>query len=282
MFLQRRIKTAQNVSKTTRAMQMIAASKLKKAQDAALSSRPYVEKLSVVTQNLTTKLQTGAELPSYMKEPAKNGKTLLIVISPDKGLCGGLITNLLREVLKRDTKGDTFLTVGKKVEGSVAHLGHDLVAAFPFGNTLPSFSMVYPIVKLIDEYFLGNKVEKVQILSTHFENIFTQKPHLTNLLPIKAQEEVLTASTKAIDQFQLFEPDLETILPDLLNRYIEMVVYQEIIESYLSEQAARMLSMQNATNNAKDIIEDLKLEYNKSRQAKITSELLDITGAIAN
>lgn len=281
MLLQRRIKTAQNVSKTTRAMQMIAASKLKKAQDAALSSRPYVEKLSAVTRNLTLKVN-GAARPAYMNDEAKNGKTLLIVISPDKGLCGGLITNLLREVLKRNAKDDTYLTVGKKVEGSVAHLGHDLIAAFPFGNTLPSFDIVYPIAKLVDEYFLSGKVEKVQILSTHFENIFTQKPHLTNLLPIKAHEETIQEAAKSANQFQLFEPNIEEILPDLLNRYIEMAIYQEVIESYLSEQAARMLSMQNATNNAKDIIEDLKLEYNKSRQAKITSELLDITGATAS
>jgi F-type H+-transporting ATPase subunit gamma len=281
MLLQRRIRTAQNVSKTTKAMQMIAASKLKKAQDAALSSRPYVEKLSAVTKDITTKINTATLQEGYLKEPVKNGKTLLIVISPDKGLCGGLITNLLREVLRRDNKADSYLTVGKKVESSVAHLGQDLIAAFPFGNTLPSFSMVYPIVKLVDDYYLGKKVEKVQILSTHFLSIFSQKPQLTDLLPIKPDEEAQKEAEKAIDHFQLFEPDVETILPDLLKRYMEMVVYQEILESYLSEQAARMLSMQNATNNAKDIIEDLKLEYNKSRQAKITSELLDITGAIA-
>ncbi len=279
MLLQRRIRTAQNVSKTTKAMQMIAASKLKKAQDAALSSRPYVEKLSEVTRNLTTKLQDTSK-PKYMDNSNKNGKTLLIVISPDKGLCGGLVTNLLREVLKRNAKDDSYLTIGKKVENGVAHLGNDLVAAFPFGNTLPSFEVVYPIIKLVDEYFLTGKVEKVQILSTHFENLFTQKPHVTTLLPVQAPAE--TSNDHSTNQFQLFEPDLEEILPDLLNRYIEMVTYQEIIESYLSEQGARMLSMQNATNNAKDIIEDLRLEYNKSRQAKITSELLDITGASAS
>ena len=129
---------------------------------------------------------------------------------------------------------------------------------------------------MIDEHFLGGKVDKVEILSTHFASIFTQKPHLTKLLPILPQEEEAKISNHAT----LFEPDLENILPSLLKQYIEMVIYQEILEGYLSEQAARMLSMQNATNNAKDIIEDLKLEYNKSRQAKITSELLDITGGL--
>ncbi|HZE86922.1 MAG TPA: ATP synthase F1 subunit gamma [Methylomirabilota bacterium] len=280
MQLQRRIKTAQNVSKTTRAMQMIAASKLKRAQDATLSSRPYVEKLSIVTRSLTTRLDKQS-MPDYMKATQATGKTLLIVIAPDKGLCGGLVTNLIKDVLKRDTQNDIFLTIGKKIENTVVHVGRDLIASFPFGNTLPSFDVVYPITKIIDQYFLGGKVDKVEILSTHFASVFLQKTQLTPLLPILPNEETQTTTT-FLNRFQLFEPDLETILPDLLNRYIEMVVYQEILESYLSEQSARMLSMQNATNNAKDIIEDLKLEYNKSRQAKITSELLDITGGLVS
>jgi len=215
-----------------------------------------------------------------MKEPTGSDKKLLLVIAPDKGLCGGLISNLAREILRNDTKDETFISVGKKIESTITHIGHDYIASFPFGNTLPSFDVVYPIAKLIDDHFLSGKIKSVDILSSHFETIFTQKPKFTRLLPILPIETVDT-EVKAGNRFQLFEPDLETILPSLLKRYIEMVLYQEILESYLSEQAARMLSMQNATNNAKDIIEDLKLEYNKQRQAKITSELLDITGAIA-
>ena len=283
-ILQRRIKTAQNVSKTTRAMQMIAASKLKKAQDAALSSRPYVEKLSSVTRIISPRVEP-AFIPTYMKKTEKSGKTLMIVVAPDKGLCGGLITNLVKEVLKRDNKKDIYLTIGKKVEGTVVYVGRELIASFPFGNTLPKFDIVYPIAKVIDEHFLGGKVDKVEILSTHFENVFTQKPVLSQLLPILPFEETesdVKVTKKLSDNVQLFEPDVETILPDLLKRYMEMIIYQEILESYLSEQSARMLSMQNATNNAKDIIEDLKLEYNKSRQAKITSELLDITSGMVN
>jgi F-type H+-transporting ATPase subunit gamma len=275
--LLRRIRTAQNISKTTRAMQMIAASRLKRAQEAALASRPYVEKLSEVTKSVTTRMNTSS-MPKYMQQSAKSGKTLLVVIAPDKGLCGGLITNLVREVLKRKQSDDIYVTVGKKVESSVVYLKKELIAAFPFGTTLPSFDIVYPVVKLIDDHFLNGKVDKVEILSTHFETMFTQRPKITQLLPIIPSDEV-KAETKTINNaFMLYEPDLEAILPDLLNRYIEMVIYQEILESYLSEQAARMLSMQNATTNAKDIIEDLRLEYNKTRQAKITSELLDITG----
>lgn len=275
MLLRRRIKTAQNVSKTTRAMQMIAASKLKKAQSAALSSRPYVEKLTTLTRSLTANIDQQS-LPVYMQQKKTTGKTLLIVIAPDKGLCGGLITNLAKNVLKRDTKNDIFVTVGKKIEHTVVYVGRELVASFPFGTTLPSFDVVYPLAKIIDQHFLTGKVDRVEILSTHFESVFRQKPHLTRLLPVHPHED--TELEKTANRFQEFEPSLSSILPDLLNRYIEMVLYQEILESYLAEQSARMLSMQNATNNAKDIIEDLKLVYNKTRQEKITSELLDITG----
>jgi F-type H+-transporting ATPase subunit gamma len=281
--LTRRIKTAQNISKTTKAMQMLAASKLKKAQDAALTSRPYVEKLLEVTGRLTNGVEK-AQLPAYMKEGKQNGKTLFVVIAPDKGLCGGLVTNLSRELLRQSKSDDVFLTIGKKIESPVARMTKNLVASFPFGTTLPTYDQVYPITKIIDEQFLGSKVDKVVILSTHFVNMFIQKPDVTNLLPV-APIEVIQEGKK-VDQkfeFQLFEPDLESILPDLLKRYMEMGLYQEMLESYLSEQSARMISMQNATNNAKDIIEDLKLEYNKTRQAGITNQILDITsGMVAN
>lgn len=275
----RRIRTAQNISKTTKAMQMIAASKLKKAQDAALSSRPYVEKLLAVTGDLTKRVEKAA-LPAYMKERSDSGKTLYVVISPDKGLCGGLVTNLARDIMKRAKAADMFITVGKKIESPVTHISKNIVGSFPFGNTLPKYDVVFPLVQMINDHFVSGKVDKVVLLSTHFANVFVQKPQQTHLLPIKPIEE---KEKNANDAFQLFEPEVEYILPDLLKRYVEMAVYQEILESYLSEQAARLLSMQNATNNAKEIIEDLKLEYNKTRQAKITAELLDITGsAVAN
>jgi F-type H+-transporting ATPase subunit gamma len=281
--LTRRIKTAQNISKTTKAMQMIAASKLKKAQDAALSSRPYVEKLLEVTGRLTKGVEK-ALLPVYMREAKQSGKTLFVVIAPDKGLAGGLVTNLARELLRQSKSDDIFLTIGKKIESPVARMTKNLVASFPFGTTLPTYDLVYPVTKIIDEQFVSGKVDRVVVVSTHFENMFIQKPELTNLLPISPITEDQTGKKEEQKfEFQLFEPDLETILPDLLKRYMEMGLYQEMLESYLSEQSARMIAMQNATNNAKDIIEDLKLEYNKTRQAEITSQILDITaGMTAN
>ena len=270
--LKRRIKSAQNVSKTTRAMQMIAASKLKRAQDAALSSRPYSEKLSQLARTISRNAEE-SDLHPYMQK-RKGNKTLIVVISPDKGFCGGLNTNIARQMMhyKND---DLFLTIGKKAEHAVIYLQHKLVASFPFGNTLPLFNIVHPIVKLIDEYYLSGKVDQVKILSTKFISVFSQVAISNSLLPLELSEE----EKNNIPQIKLFEPSAEAILPSLLKHYIETIIYQNFLENHVSEQAAKMIAMQNATDNAKDIVDDLTLEYNKARQARITSEILDISSS---
>lgn len=275
LILKRRIKTAKNVSKTTRAMQMIAVSKLKKAQDAATASKPYVEKLDFLSKNLTQKMEKD-NLHEYMKERKGVNSKLLIVISPDKGLCGGLVTNLIKEVLHYNASGKIYyLTIGKKAEKSVSSLNKEILASFPFGTSLPQFDTVYPIAKIVSEYFLQNKVSEVKILSTKFSSVFTQVPQFNTLLPVKLNEEI-----KEKNSTTLFEPNLEELLPDLLEHYLEMVIYQSLLESYASEQAARMMAMKNATDNALDIISELQLEYNKTRQERITNELLDIGGGL--
>lgn len=279
LALRRKIKTAQNVSKTTRAMQMIAASKLKRAQDATMASRPYVEKLIEVMQRLSTVDKHTFTHPYLATSALQNKKTLLIIISPDKGLCGGLITNLLREYTNLNTDSYVFLTIGKKGEYSIARLGKDLIASFPIGITLPSLHIVYPLAKLIDEYFLTGKVQKVEVLSTHFISLFSQKPLVNQLLPLVRPAQATAREKIETIKETLFEPDAATILPPLLQHYLEMTLYQYIMESYVSEQGARMIAMQNATDNAKDIIEALRLEYNKARQTRITNEILDISSA---
>lgn len=272
LSLKRRIKAAGNVSKTTKAMQMIAISKLKRAQNATLAGRPYVEKLSSISGNVLCKL-TSKYKHEYMKK-TDNKKTLVVIFAPDKGLCGGLITNLIKEILNFDSqnKDCVYLTVGKKTEAIVASLQKEIVASFKFGTTLPTFDLVLPIVKFIDEYFLKQKVGQVKIISTSFTSVFSQKPQITNILPIEIPE-------SKTDSFSLFEPAPDKLLPTLLRHLLEMTVYQHLLESYASEQGARMVAMQNATDNARDIVEDLQLEYNKGRQEKITNEILDIGGA---
>lgn len=272
LSLKRRIRAAHNVSKTTRAMQMIAASKLKKAQVATLAARPYVDRLTQISQNLSFKLDK-ENAHRYMKKPEGTDKTLLIIISPDKGLCGGLITNLSRELLNSDPDGKNYiyLTVGKKIEATVANLQKTILASFIFGTTLPLFDAVFPIINIIDDYFLNQKVGSVKILSTNFLNVFSQRPYVTNILPIEFPSEKTVSPP-----FTLFEPDVQELLPNLLKHYLEMTIYQHFLESFASEQGARMVAMQKATDNAVEIAADLQLEYNKGRQEKITNEILDI------
>jgi len=276
LSLKRKIRAAQNVSKTTRAMQMIAISKLKKAQNATLSGRPYVEKLSYLSQNLSNKLDNKF-VHEYMRKREGKNKTLVLVFSPDKGLCGSLNTNLTREIINFDSQhpDSIYLTFGKKTENAIVSLKKELVASFKFGTILPSFDMVLPIVKIVDEYFLGEKVGNVKIISTSFLSVFSQKPKITNILPIEFPKDTLSSP------FTLFEPTPEKLLPLLLRHFLEMTIYQQMLESFASEQGARMVAMQNATDNALEIVEDLRLEYNISRQEKITNEILDIGGAVS-
>lgn len=272
LYLKKRIQTAQNVSKTTKALQMIAASKLKRAQEAALMSRPYVEKLTILSQNLASKVEK-ENLHPYM---IANGgeKVLTIVISPDKGLCGSLITNIIKEVILSESKNTTYVVLGRKLESALVRLNKDVIASFPLGTTLPSFDLVYPLLQLIDDHFLNKKFSKINIISAKFVSIFTQKTETETLLPIKLENQEVKNETS------LFEPSVNQLMPDILRHYLEMNIYHSIVESYASEQAARMISMKNATDNADEVIQELKLEYNKGRQEKITNEILDIGGAM--
>ncbi|PIY94782.1 MAG: ATP synthase F1 subunit gamma [Candidatus Levybacteria bacterium CG_4_10_14_0_8_um_filter_35_23] len=271
LSLKRRIKTAQNVSKTTRAMQMIAASKLKRAQTAATLSKTYVNKLSEITKNVVTK--TGENNShAYMKKNNDIDRKLVIVLSPDKGLCGGLVFNLAREIIKEDTKNPYYVVIGKKAENVILKLDREILGIFPFGTTLPTFDVVYPIIKLVNDTFLEGKVSEVQLLFTDFTSVFAQSPTVKTILPLKFDVE---ENIKNCDDM-LFEPSIEKLLPNLLKHYLEMILYQGFLDNYASEQASRMIAMKNATDNANDIINELKLEYNKSRQERITNEILDI------
>jgi F-type H+-transporting ATPase subunit gamma len=275
LALKKRIQTAQNVSKTTRALQMIATSKLKKAQNAALLSRPYVDKLSEVSQKITSKVDP-QQLHAYMQKNTESSRPLLIFISPDKGLCGGLLTNLAREALIFESKYKPFyITVGKKAEVIASKMSKDIIGSFPLGTSLPTFDVIYPLIRIVDEYFLNKKVSHVKILTTKFVNLFTQMPVIKNILPVDIEEGI----TNEKNMQTLFEPNISDILPALLKQYVEMIVYQNLLETYASQQAAQTIAMKNATDNALTVIDELRLEYNKTRQEKITNEILDISGS---
>lgn len=275
LLLKKRMQAAKNISKTTKALQMIATSKLKKAQDSALLSRPYVDKLSSISQNITSKVDK-ENLNEYMKANQKTSKPLVILISPDKGLSGALLSNLIKETIEFDEKHKPYyVTIGKKAEMIASKISKDVIATFPFGTSLPSFETVYPIAKIIDEYFLSGKSASVKILTSKYVNFFTQTPHLIDLLPIEPS----SGEVKSENDFTLFEPNISNILPSLLKQYLEMIVYQSLLESYASEQAARARAMKDATDNALSVIQELELEYNKTRQEKITNEILDISSS---
>jgi F-type H+-transporting ATPase subunit gamma len=275
--LKRRIKAAQNVAKTTKAMQMIAASKFKRAQEQTIRSRPYVEKLTLLSSSVMGKIENISHYPYLLSDPSLN-KTLLLIFAPDKGLCGGLVTNLLREYFryKKEQMELTTIVLGKKLEGQVAKLQSEVIATFNFGTIIPTFDMVYPLRRLIDDYYLNKKVGSVKVLYTNFKSVFTQTAEIVPLLPMSLPKD--SQEKQAKQNPYSFEPKAQEILPELLSHALEMSLYQYLLESFASEQAARMIAMKNATENANDIIETLKLEYNKTRQAKITSEILDIAG----
>ncbi|MBI1919391.1 ATP synthase F1 subunit gamma [Candidatus Microgenomates bacterium] len=265
--LNRRIKVSKNIAKTTRAMQMVAASKTKKAQANTLKTRPYADKLAFMVKNLLGRLPEDFSHP-YLTSEQKAKKTLLVAISPDKGLCGSLISNLRRELIAfKDGKNLTFLTVGKKLASRVA--GEKVIADFPMGVSQPEFSQIVPIVKIIGEF------NEVFVLYAKFENFFTQKVTIEKLLPIQIED----AKPAVSGQDYLFEPNTARVLESLLPHYLESRLFQLVQESFASEQVARMIAMQNATDNAQDVIEELTLAYNKARQEKITNEILDIARA---
>lgn len=274
-LLKRRIKTAKNIAQIGKAMEMISASKIKRAQAAVLNNNPYAERII----NLTTKIIRHADLKKFQhpyinQKKSESEKRILIVISPDKGLCGSLNTNLFKKLLEADDRDTKIIAVGKKASRFSQRLEGELIAEYSMGTILPDYSMVYNLVEVINNEYLSGNVSKVQIMYTRFTSIFSQEPVIKSVLPIES------AHDEETELPYIFEPSEEEILKDLLPYYLEVLLFNSIIEAYTSEQAARMVAMQNAKNNALDIADYLTLSYNKSRQEGITNELLSLANNI--
>lgn len=278
-LLKRRIKTASNIAQIAKAMEMISASKIKKAQNAVLNNKPYTEKIIALTNNILRHTNLTKFKHPYIENASKeenlgqNNKRILIIITPDKGLCGSLNTNLYKKILEEDNGNTKIVALGKKATRFSQRLESEIIADYPAGSSLPDYSIVYNLIEVINEEFLSGKAAKVDILYTGFTSIFSQEPTVKTLLPIKI----------AHDETELpyiLEPNEEEILSDLLPYYLEVYLYNSLLEAYTSEQAARMVAMQNAKNNALDIAEYLTLSYNKSRQERITNEILSLANNI--
>lgn len=284
--IRRRIKSVKSTSQITKAMQLVAAAKMKKAQDQALSGREYADKLNQVLVNLKDGVEEGAHALLQQREGSKE---LMLVISTDKGLCGGLNTNLLKEVNAKSGDETSYVTVGRKLRQQLAKVGSDLVADFEVKDPVP-FAQARPISKFITEKFLEGEFDKISVAFTDFKSTMTQTPTVVQLLPIDADtvgekqdyegvgNEV--AETQAANKDYKFEPSPADVLDTLLPLYVNFQVYQMLVESRASEHSARMVAMKSATDNAKKMIKELTLEYNKARQAAITAELLEITTAM--
>jgi F-type H+-transporting ATPase subunit gamma len=282
--IRRRIKSVKNTAQITKAMQMVASSKMRKAQLAALAGRPYADLMNRVLAEVTRDLKDFAH-PLLEKREAR--KHCVIIISTDKGLCGALNSNLLREAAKFDKNTTVYITAGRKASQFVARTKRQLAAEFTYKDA-PLFAEARAISKFARDMFTKGEVDSVDILFTNFVSTLVQKPEVVPFLPvgeIKAltagvdgheMDATLTASTGAE---YLFEPAAETVLGELLPHYLNFKVYQILLEAKASEHSSRMVAMKNATDNAKQLIKDLTLEYNKLRQANITKELLEITTA---
>ncbi len=281
--IRRRIKSVKNTAQITKAMQMVAAAKMRKAQQAALVGRPYAKLLNVMMAEAATGT-VGFDHPLMQSRPVS--KRAVIVVGSDRGLCGGLNGNVFREAAKLDKNTTVFITAGKKAAQFIARTKRALAAEFSYKDT-PEFAEARAISKCVQQLFLKGEVDAVDILYPRFINTLTQQPTLVPFLPMgklsavtaglnAPKEDLSSHDTPEIFEF---EPDEETVLGQLLPHSLNFQMHQILLETKASEQSARMVAMKNATDNAKQIIKDLTLEYNKLRQANITKELLEITTA---
>ena len=276
--IRRRIGAVRNIKQITRAMQFVAASKLKRAQDATLSARPYSEKIDEVLADLASVL--GAEDHPLLAR-REGGKRLIVLVTTDRGLAGPLNSNIIRFAAKEITEhpGDMALvTVGRKGRDTMRRSRVPILAHFSGFGDRPAFSDVTPLARLIVDEYLAGRVGRVDIIHSVFISTLAQRPQLDRLLPVEP-----AADTAGIPGRQfIFEPNPGEVLRQLLPRYVATRLFQAVLESKASEESSRMVAMKSATENAEDLIDDLTLSYNKVRQTNITREMIEIaTGARA-
>jgi len=259
---------------------MVAASKMRKAQLAALAGRPFVQVLYRIQREATTRM---GDFSHPLLERREVHKRAVILVGGDKGLCGALNSNVFRLAAEFDAESTLFITAGRKAAQFIARTGRQLVAEFTYGDT-PQFSESRAIAAFARDLFLKRTVDQVQVIATRFVNTLTQQALCLEYLPVgevraikipgvRSEEELSNDTTES-----LFEPSPEFVLSYLLSHYLDIFIYQVLLNAKASEQSARMVSMKNATDSAENLIKDLTLAYNKLRQGNITKELLEIAG----
>jgi len=279
--IKRRIRSIESTAKITRAMELVAASKMRRAQLNALAGRPYAEKMRFVLADLAETLplidpEARHPLLRQTDDPQNIG---IIFITPDRGLAGGLPSSLNRrtaQFIVETGKPARAIAVGRKGRDFLRRTGQNVIAEFSGIGDNPGYGDIRPVVQVAIQEFTDGAVDEVFLVYAQFVNTVIQRPEVFKLLPVEPPTE---AETLAVDY--IYEPDRETVLAELLPRYIEQQVYAATLEAIASEQSARMVAMRNATDNANELTRDLTLVYNKARQESITSELLDIVGGVA-
>ncbi|MDQ4036588.1 MAG: ATP synthase F1 subunit gamma [Chloroflexota bacterium] len=279
-----RIGSVRNIAQITRAMEMVAASRMKRAQDSILAARPYADELEDALRRVAGAAGLSEEIdPLLAKRPVR--RAAIIVITTDRGLAGSLNANATRSVLRWVTEraqsrdGDRpieieAITVGRKGRDALRRAGIPIAAHFAQLGDRPSFADVTPIARLVTDDFLGEKYDEIDIAYSTFVSTLAQKPEIDTILPVVSPE--MGEDTERTNDEYLFEPSPEAVLSRLLPHYVAINIYRAVLENNASEQSARMIAMRNSTDNANELIDDLTLVYNKTRQATITREMIEI------
>jgi F-type H+-transporting ATPase subunit gamma len=268
--LKKRIKTSQSIAQITKAMEMIAASKIRKAQSCVEKHNPYAKKIMSMTRRILQDRDLHEGISKFVKK--REGKKLVYVISPDKGLCGGLTVNLFKKLNSVVSKDDYVVSVGKKAINHASKYDFNVLASFTIGSGFPGYEDIYPMIDIAKRFYFSGEAASVSAVYTEFKNMLVQEAVETEIFPVKRDESF--KDEEEIDY--IFEPSAEQVLKELMPFYFEVEFYGALMNAYASEQAARMTAMKNAKENANDIAASLTNIYNRSRQEKITNEILDL------
>jgi F-type H+-transporting ATPase subunit gamma len=275
--IRRRIRGVRNTAQITKAMELVAASRMRRAQQAVTAARPYAGTMRTFIGELAAVAAGSSDDLHPLLEQREVDTVGIIVLTADRGLCGALNTNVIRrasELIVSQTQAVELMTIGRKGQDFMARRGYKIFASVTGMGDRPTYEQVIPIARNVMESFMERRMDECYIVYPEFISTLTQRPKVQKILPIVSES---AEPTKPVDY--IFEPDPKSILEDLLPRYVEVLIYQAILETQASEQSARMVAMRNANQNAQDLIKDLTLVYNKTRQAAITREVIEIASA---
>ncbi len=267
--LKKRIKTSQSIAQITKAMEMIAASKIRKAQATVEKHNPYAQKIMYMVQKILTDKDLHEGIEMFSKD--RKGKRLIYLISPDKGLAGGLLVNLFKKMNAYASKDDYVIAIGKKAINGIVKYNYNVLATFNMGTSFPDYENIFPMLDIAKKMYLSGEITAVSIVYTNFKNMLVQEAVAEDIFPVKQDKDFVDLGIDYV-----FEPSPRQVLEDLIPYYLEVEFYGALMNAYASEQASRMTAMRNAKENANEISGLLTNLYNKSRQERITSEILDL------